>query len=457
MADPMTQATTADGAAMPSPALSNPADEQPREFLRGWRILLLALAGAATTASVTLLYGFGTLVVPLQNAFGWSRADLQVTIAFMSGGVVVASQLAGWAMGRWGMRRMVLFSLPALALALLAITQISGSIGWLYLGFFLAPIAGVGITFVTWTQLVSHWFDRSRGLALAIVLCGSGITAAVLPPLITAAIEHWDWRAGFVVLAALPLLLALPLAWRLLQPYPPAAPASGRATPEPAKASANAAKLDVNAGLPSTFRTSVRSRKFWVLNLALTLVVSAVVGMVTNTVPLLRDIGLSATDASRIFSSFGFALISGRLLAGWLIDRLWAPGVAAVTLSMPAIGCALLWQADAATAMPVLLFAVGLIGVGAGAEFDLSAYLVSRYFGLADYARLFGIHLGLITAGSVLGPLMFAAMYRSAGGYGPLLAYCTAVCVFGPLLLLTLGSAPSRQSQAGSPHIETNP
>ncbi len=439
----MTQATTADGATMPSPAHSAPADEQPREFLRGWRILLLALAGAATTASVTLLYGFGTLVVPLQKAFGWSRADLQVTIAFMSGGVVVASQLAGWAMGRWGMRRLVLFSMPALALALFAITQISGSIGWLYLGFFLAPIAGVGITFVTWTQLVSHWFDRSRGLALAIVLCGSGITAAVLPPLITAAIERWDWRAGFVVLAALPLLVALPLAWRMLQPYPPASGASARATPKPA---ATAAKPDVNAGSPSTFRTSVRSRKFWVLNLALTLVVSAVVGMVTNTVPLLRDIGLSATDASRIFSSFGFALIGGRLLAGWLIDRLWAPGVAAVTLSMPAIGCALLWQADAATAMPVLLIAVGLIGVGAGAEFDLSAYLVSRYFGLADYARLFGIHLGLITAGSVLGPLMFAAMYRSAGGYGPLLAYCTAVCVIGPLLLLTLGSAPSRES-----------
>jgi MFS family permease len=126
------------------------------EFTRGWRIVLLALAGAATTASVTLLYGFGTLVLPLQKAFGWSRGDLQLTISFLSGGVVVASQLAGWCNLRWGMRRMTLLSLVALSLALFAITRVEGSIGWLYLGFFLAPIAGVGVTFVTWTQLVSH-------------------------------------------------------------------------------------------------------------------------------------------------------------------------------------------------------------------------------------------------------------------------------------------------------------
>ena len=56
------------------------------EMRRGWRILLLSLAGAATTVSVTLLYGFGALVVPLQQAFGWSRADLQLAVSFLAAG-----------------------------------------------------------------------------------------------------------------------------------------------------------------------------------------------------------------------------------------------------------------------------------------------------------------------------------------------------------------------------------
>ena len=443
---------------------ATPVDATPQaraptgEFRRGWRTLLLALAGAATTVSVTLLYGFGTLVLPLQQAFGWSRADLQIASSCMSGGVVVASQLAGWLNQRYGMRRVTLLSLAVLPLAFFALTAVRGSIGWLYLGFFIVPIVGVGVTFVSWTQLVSAWFDRQRGLALALVLCGSGFAAALLPPMLSWAIGRWDWRAGFVLLGLLPLLLTLPLALRFLRPSPQAALAScappSAPTPAPTPSSraqrleiagkADAGKTPVSppADGSDDLRATLRSSKFWTLNIALTLVVSAVVGMVTNTIPLLRDLGLSATQASAIFGSFGVALIGGRLLAGWLIDRLWAPGVAAVALALPSIGCLLLWQASATSSPALLTLAVALVGVGAGAEFDLSAYLVARYFGLRHYGHLFGIHLGLITAGGMLAPLMFAAMYRATGGYAPMLAYCAASCVVGPLLLLTLGKQP---------------
>jgi len=408
------------------------------EFTRGWRIVLLALAGAGTTASVTLLYGFGTLVLPLQKAFGWSRGDLQLAISCLSGGVVVASQLAGWCNIRWGLRRMALISLVALALALSCITFVQGSIYWLYLGFFLAPIAGTGITFVTWTQLVSLWFDRRRGLALALVLCGSGLSAAILPPLMSWAIERWDWRAGFIVIALLPLLLTWPLALAWFRATPGTIPGA-KALPQAAATSIAAAATPAGE-----FRTAVRSRKFWTLNVALTLVVSAIVGMVTNTVPLLRDIGLTATQAGSVFGSFGIALITGRVVVGWLIDRVWAPGVAAVALCLPAIGCLMLWNANAGWATAWLVAAVCLVGIGTGAEFDLSAYLVSRYFGLQHYGRLFGIHLGLITAGSMLAPLMFSAMYKASGGYAPMLAYAAGCCVVGPLMLLTLGRMPAR-------------
>lgn len=419
------------------------------EFGRGWRIILLALAGAATTASVTMLYGFGTFVLPLQKAFGWSRGDLQMAISFLSGGVVVASQLAGWLNQRWGMRRVTLASLLALGLALFAVASVHGAIGWLYLAFFVAPIAGAGVTFVTWTQLVSQWFDRQRGLALALVLCGSGLSAAILPPLLSWAIERWDWRAGFVVLGSLPIALTLPLAWAWFRATPataarasPATAAANATTAPAAGGPAAAATVKAEAAHGAELKATLRSRRFWTLNLALTLVVSAIVGMVTNTVPLLRDIGLSATQAGSVFGAFGIALITGRVVVGYLIDRLWAPGVAAVALALPAIGSLMLWNADAGWPASWLVAAVALVGVGTGAEFDLSAYLVSRYFGLRHYGRLFGIHLGLITAGSMLAPLLFAAMYKSSGSYGPMLAYSTACCIVGPLLLLTMGRMP---------------
>ena len=405
------------------------------EFRRGWRIVLLAFVGAASTVSVTLLYGFGAMVLPLSNAFGWARGDLQIAIACMSGGIVVATQLAGWFNLRVGLRRLTLLSLLALPFAYLALTGLRSSILWLYLGFFMVPVAGVGVTFVSWTQLVTQWFDHRRGMALAIVLCGSGVAAALLPPGISWAVERWGWWAGFLVMGLPGLGLTLPLAWFCLLEGPGAlqavaAPKAQNAGNEPQQ--------------PGEFSRHVRSRKFWTMNVSLTLVVSAVVGMVTNTVPLLRDMGLSATQAGTIFSSFGLALIAGRLVVGWLIDRFWAPGVAAFALALPSLGCAILAAADAQTPALLLSCGVALVGVGAGAEFDIAAYLIARYFGLRDYGRLFGIQLGLVTAGSVIGPVAFAAMYKFTGNYASLLSYCIGSCILGPLLLLTLGRQPER-------------
>jgi MFS family permease len=416
-----------------SASWSAPSPSAHAEFVRGWPVLLLAVLGVATSVSGLLIYSFGTMVVPLQQAMGWSRADLQLTVSFLSAGGALSVNFAGWLNLRYGMRRVSAVSLVALALGMLAVTRIADSIAWLYLAYFLLPFIGLGTTPVTWTQLVNLWFVRRRGLALSLALCGTGLSAAVLPPLMSWAMARSDWRAGYGVMAMLPLVVTLPLAWRLLPSRRDPAAAPGPST-HPAPDTRLQAGMSLEAAL--------RSRNFWICNLALSMVVSAVVGMVTNAVPILRDIGLSATAASGVFSVFGFSLVAGRLVVGTLIDRYWAPGVAAVALGMPAIGCVMLMLAQADTPIAWLLVAVALVGVGSGAEFDIAAFLMARYFGLRDYGKLFGLHLGLVTAGSATAPFVFAALLRSSGSYHPMLSLCMACCVIGPLLLLALGPYP---------------
>ncbi|MNF87202.1 Major Facilitator Superfamily protein [compost metagenome] len=182
----------------------------------------------------------------------------------------------------------------------------------------------------------------------------------------------------------------------------------------------------------------------------MTLVVSCVVGMVTNIVPLLQDRGLSALQASQVFSSFGVSLILGRLLVGYLIDRLWAPGVASLALLMPAFACGIFAYGDSSIALYTL--ATLLVGVGAGAEFDIAAFLIARYFGMRDYGRLFGAHLGLITAGAAISPLLFAGLFKLTGGYSAMLLFSFICFVVGPLLLLTLGGYPRYQAESLATH-----
>lgn len=412
--------------AVENPVARSTTAVQTPEFAQGWRTLLLALAGVATSVSALLIYSLGTLIVPLETALGWNRADLQIAVSFLAAGGALSVNLAGWLNLRHGMRAVTGVSMLAVVVAFAAFALMRGSIGWMYLGYFVLPLVGLGTTPVTWTHIVALRFLRHRGLALSLVLCGTGITAALLPSLMTWAMGRWGWQAGYLTLAALPLVMWLSLSWRSL-------PQRGQ---EPAQAqSATAAN-----GMP--FAQALRDRRFWVCNIGLGLVVSAIYGMATNTVPMLRAIGLPPAQASAIFGVFGVSLIVGRIGVGGLIDRLWAPGVAAVALALPAVGCLLFLGADAQTPIPLLIAATALVGVGSGAEFDIAAYLVSRYFGLRDYGRLFGLHLSVVTLGSIVAPFAFSALLRNSGGYSAILMVCAACCVLGPLLLLTMGRYP---------------
>jgi MFS family permease len=394
------------------------------EFRRGWNILLLAGLGVATCVTATVLYGFGALVIPLQQTFGLARADLQLSITCLFLGAAVACHLAGVLNQRYGMRRVTTLSLLALSLGYLALTLFHGTLWHLYLGFAALAFAGVGTLQVTWSHLVNEWFERNRGLALAIVLSGTGLAASVLPPLLSWSIARWDWRAGFVVMAAPTLLLTLPLTLVWMR--------------SPARLAAAQATKPVLLG--ESWSYAIRGRKFWTLTVALTLAVSAVLGLLTSVIPLLRDKGFDAATASGIFSSFGVSLIVGRIVVGYLLDRLWPAGISAAALALPAIGCFMLVTIH--SNVPALVAACALIGIGTGAEFDISAYLLARYFGMRDFARLYGLLLGIVTFASALAPALFGVLYRSTGSYDSMLGVAVGCFIVGPGLLLTLGECP---------------
>lgn len=400
------------------------------EFKRGWRVVLLGLLGICTSITAALLYAFGTLVIPLEQAFGWSRGDLQASITFLFAGVAISTQVVGGLYRRYGLRRVAIVSIVLQTLGYFAITQIQGSIGWLYLAFFAMPIVCAGTIAITWTQLVNLWFERNRGLALAIILCGTGLMAMILPPLLSRLIAAYGWQAGFFALGAMPLLFTLPLAlWWLRLP----SQAIGTHTAEPGKPL-------VLTGM--SFRQALRSGMYWGFNVALILSVSLTVGMVTNIVPMLQSKGLSPQQAAQVFSTFGISIIAGRLLVGYLLDRYSPSIVSAVSLLLPALGCVIFYL-SAGQSLPLLVLATLCIGASAGAEFDLAAFLMARYFGLKDYARIFGLHLCLITIVSGLVPMLFGHLYDVYGSYSAVLVCCFCCAIIGPTILLWLKMEPA--------------
>jgi MFS family permease len=136
----------------------------------------------------------------------------------------------------------------------------------------------------------------------------------------------------------------------------------------------------------------------------------------------------------------GLALIIGRAFAGFLMDRYFAPYVAAAILVFPMIGVALLANGATGTAA---LAAAACLGLAAGAELDVIAYLVAKYFGTVSYARVYGFVYAAWTLGSGTAPIVTSKVYDETGSHTTILWVYVALFAISAVMIARLGSYPT--------------
>ena len=289
--------------------------------------MLAASTGVICSSIVLPFYSLGALVVPITEEFGWSRAEFQLALLFSTGTGVITAPLVGIVIDRLGARVVALSGLVGLSCALILAAFQNGELWMLYFAYTAMAFLGAGTIPVTWTRAITSIFVAQRGLALGIMLSGTGICAITVPQLTVWLTSEYGWRTAYLGLAALPTLLAGPLVYFFFKP-------------------ATSVKEGSEAAIASeqgiTFSEATRGYRFWVLLTSIFLVYIAMSGMVPNLIPALQDQGIPAQKAATAISIFGIAVIAGRLIVGYLVDKLWAPGVAAVAISLPVIGSLML-------------------------------------------------------------------------------------------------------------------
>jgi cyanate permease len=249
----------------------------------------------------------------------------------------------------------------------------------------------------------------------------------VAPVAVNALIAAHGWQAGYLGLAAFAAFVVIPVAWLFF-----------REKPTQAVSVAEAAHDTRRSGF--SLGEAVGGLRFWQLLLGIGCVSLGTGCLIVHLVPLLTDAGLSRNVAARIAGLMGFAIIAGRLSVGVFVDRLHGPYVAAVYLLFPVLGCLIL--ALSTITAGVAMAAVVMIGLAAGAEVDLIAFLISRYFGLKAYGAIYGWLLVPFGLGAGLGPLLSGWMYDRHGNYMPTLYGAALVFTLGAALIGTLGRYP---------------
>lgn len=408
------------------------------EIRLGWKLLLASSMGVICSSIVLPFYTMGALVKPLTAEFGWDRADVQLGILFSSGLGALTAPFIGALSDRYGPRALVLPGLVGLSLSFFFAASMNGELWMFFLAYAAMALLGAGTTPVTWTRAIAQSFEKQRGFALGLTLTGTGICAMFAPAYTVWLIDQFGWRGAYVGIGLLPLLLAGPFVWAWFRPRPLGAPdatATDGGTP--------AAPAVAHWGL--TLREAVRGYRFWVLCVSIFAIYMAVSGISPNLIAALTDQGFTAASAATVQGVYGFSIMLGRLVVGWLVDRYWAPGVAVVSLSLPAIGCLIL------TGSPDFTWAVVaalLIGFAAGAELDLMAFFAARYFGLAHYAKIYAILYAILAVAGGLAPMLFARVFDVTASYDISFLIATGLFLFGAVILLALGRYPQPPATA---------
>lgn len=393
----------------------------------GGRIIVAALVGVGLGLSALPFYTLGVFAQPLSQAFHWPRALVQSGIIFSMLGTVCVAGLAGWLIDRIGVRRVALTSQLGLAAGFCLLAAQNGSPTLWHASWFLLAVLGIGTTPLTWSRGIAEWFVQARGTALGIALAGTGVTAFAAPPLIGMLIASQGWRIAYLAIAAAIVLIGMPTVWFLFhgkRGYDGQVRTSGQSVD----------------GL--SFGTALRGYRFWLLILAFAAISFGIGGAIPNLVPLLIDQGIA--HAALYASLLGLNVILGRLVAGYLLDRIWAPAVGAVLLSLPAIACLLLAQHKA----PAI--AAGLIGLAGGAEFDLISFLCARYFGLRHYGQIYAWQWASFSLAAGAGAVSFARAFDRTGSYATALYLAAVALLAGGLSLLALGRYPRPPASSGA-------
>lgn len=403
------------------------------EFRRGWPVLLACLVGVATGASPVPYNTIGFFMPELARTHGWSFGAMSLGITIFGVLAAFLAPVFGAMADRYGARRVALVSLALFGLAFGSFAFIGTEIWTFYAVWVLLGLVGIGSTPVTFSRLVNLWFFRNRGLALGIMLIGTSLAAVIIPPLVTWAIGAHGWRTAHLVIAGLPLLVGLPVGLLLLR--------EPKAEERPAG--------DVSAAAGVTLAEALRDRRFWVIFASIFLVAFAYGGAHIHMPEIVKLHGFPPERAANIMQILGLAILSGRLVTGFLLDRFWAPAVCLPILSLPAIAAFSL--AGTAPDFALVAAAAFLLGFAAGAESDLIAYLASRYFGMANYGRIYGTLYMAFALASAISPAIYGRVRDVTGTYDPMLFAAAGLFVGGALLLLTLGRYPEFRAPGSAP------
>ena len=387
------------------------------EFSRHWLLVLVCAAGIGVGVSALPFYTQGLFIEAWIADFGWTRAQASLGILGSTLALAAVLPFIGSIVDRYGLVTPVMISLLGLSAAYVLLGLFVQSIATFVILAMLQAILGSASSPLAYTRAINTVFNKQRGLALGVALSGAGVAATFGPTLISNAIDAFGWRGAYFAMALFTLVVGAVIVIVLSR-------LNGAKTPE---------NIDTEAA-SKDFKIAKASRTYWTIMAAIFCLSLGLGGLMIHFVPILLDLGLPTSAAVKIAGVIGIAVVLGRLLVGFAVDRIFAPWVAIAILFTCICGVLALALLGSTVAVP----AAFVIGFSVGAEVDLIGYLVARYFGIQAYGQIYGRQYSAFLIATGLSPVILGAVRDATGTYTASLFIAAAFMIVSAALFAKL-------------------
>ena len=393
----------------------------------GWYVVITAMFIAAVTTGAR--NGFGVFIIPMSDAFDWSRTT--ISIAAATGWLVngVTQPLVGHVFDRYNSRRVILVSLVVAGLATAALAFTFHILFLVFMFSFVLSAAMSGASIGTLGPLLARWFQRKRTTVLGLVVAGSSMGGLLLVPFSAYLVEVTNWRTSWAVLGLIIIALALPLAFFFLRSRPSDMGLQPDGDPDPPQNAASERRRGLFE--VDQWWRSFSSRPIWHLSASYT-VCGVTVGLISiHFVPYAQEhIGVSPTTAGIIFGYMMGLNVLGGIGGGMLADRFGRKNVLAAVYFVRFIAYAALIGGLIAVqrdiSIPILAGSPGLLSLWvfatlAGfswiASVPVTTSLTADVYGLRALGTISGISFLCHQVGAFVSITLAGVLYDRTGSY----------------------------------------
>lgn len=376
------------------------------------------------------------MVKPVCDALGFQRGTFTVYISIM--GLVSALSMPVWGklVPKIGIKAMVVASGAIAGIGLISMSYFTSLMPF-YIAAFFVGMASTSASMLPASIVINNWFVEKRGLAMGLAMAFTGVSTAILSPIMVKVILKSGWGAAYMMLGIVYMVLTIPVGLFILKAHPAQAGLTAYGAKEQTAGQAGA-----GASLPGVSSSvAFKSGAFYITCFGLMLIGIAVMGFIPHMPAFYVGKGLTPTMAGSIMSIFALGLIVIKVCSGWLNDKLGTVNASVALLICGAVGlAAMTFISNYGSAIAVtVIYAIGVVFFTV-----MPPLLAGKMFGPKEFSVIYALMGCLGAMGCAIGAPVFGVIFDKTGAY-TLALYGSAALVILAMIFIVAGAKASEK------------